>query len=396
MAATPASRIDSIRDVCLNTFFVAALLLPLAGQWSGIAPAADHAEKRELSPRPRLTAAPSTWRHFPRQFEAYFNDCFGFRPILIRWHSRLQYRLLRVSPSEKVVVGRDGWLFYRGIRSFHNEDPISDFRGARPLSPARLERWRHTLAARHEWLRARGISYVVVLVPNKGTIYPEAMHRAVPRRESTSPLQQVARRLADDPGLNVLDLRDVLVDGKAVNRVYLRTDTHWNHVGAFFAYRAIVERIRPLVPNLGAALELADFRPFYTIRQPGGDLAVLMGLEDIIREELLLAEPRAPWQAVDLTPNPGEDATRTLWCMETPQPHAPRAVVTGDSFINGLQPFLSEHFSRSVYTIAYGAFPEELIRREKPDIVIEEILERFLRREPRNPASWGPEPPACP
>ena len=59
------------------------------------------------------------------------------------------------------------------------------------------------------------------------------------------------------------------------------------------------------------------------------------------------------------------------------RPGLPRAVVLRDSMAISLIPLLSENFSRVVY-VSTRALDRALIEREKPDIVIEELVERSL------------------
>jgi len=52
-----------------------------------------------------------------------------------------------------------------------------------------------------------------------------------------------------------------------------------------------------------------------------------------------------------------------------------RAVMFRDSFVSWLIPFLSEHFSRIVYSWE-NSFDHELVGRKHPDVVIHEMVER--------------------
>ena len=52
-----------------------------------------------------------------------------------------------------------------------------------------------------------------------------------------------------------------------------------------------------------------------------------------------------------------------------------------DSYATWLIPLLSEHFSRVRYTWQY-TFDKEIVERENPDVVIQEMVERVLM-EPR-------------
>jgi hypothetical protein len=59
------------------------------------------------------------------------------------------------------------------------------------------------------------------------------------------------------------------------------------------------------------------------------------------------------------------------------RPGLPRAVVLRDSMAIPLIPLMSENFSRAVY-VSSRAFDKALIERERPDVVIEELVERSL------------------
>jgi len=59
------------------------------------------------------------------------------------------------------------------------------------------------------------------------------------------------------------------------------------------------------------------------------------------------------------------------------KPGLPRAVMLRDSMAIALIPLLSENFSRIVY-VSSRTLDRDLIEREKPDIVIEELVERSL------------------
>jgi len=69
----------------------------------------------------------------------------------------------------------------------------------------------------------------------------------------------------------------------------------------------------------------------------------------------------------------------------------PRAVVFRDSFASRLAPYLSEHFGRVVY-LWQNNFDAEVIRRERPDVVIQQIVGRHLHYV--SPYSNAPAPPA--
>ena len=68
-------------------------------------------ENRRPAPPPELSLRRSVLRRLPSGLEAYFNDRFPGREGLLALRADFELRGLGVSPSERVIVGRDGWLF---------------------------------------------------------------------------------------------------------------------------------------------------------------------------------------------------------------------------------------------------------------------------------------------
>src|SRR5262249_57369627 len=72
----------------------------------------------------------------------------------------------------------------------------------------------------------------------------------------------------------------------------------------------------------------------------------------------------------------------------------PRAVILGDSYAEALRPFLAEAFQHAIYDIRLGStdghkgyrLDRQLIEREQPNVVIQEILESNLTLLGRTPA----------
>ena len=56
---------------------------------------------------------------------------------------------------------------------------------------------------------------------------------------------------------------------------------------------------------------------------------------------------------------------------------APKLIMNRDSYSNFLIPYFAPHFSRQGYLWTPIFFPT-IIQKEKPDIVITEMMERFL------------------
>ena len=364
-------------DTALIALFLTTIGLPLAGTIFGWNAAGRQAEKRELAPFPALRADWNTLTAFPRGLDAYFQDNFGFRPLLVRWHSFLNMRMLGVAPSTTVMNGSEGWLFYA------DDGAVEDYVSDKPFDAEELEYWRDTLQQTDNWLRSRGIDYVFAIAPDKHAVYPERMPRWIHKLGDSRTDQLIAYMRAHST-VTVLDLRAALVEAKQRERVYSKTDTHWNPRGALVAYQAILRNagIQPWPRS--------EFQPTSTLA-PGLDLADMVGLSDIIKETVLGLKPLRPRAARIIEPADADPAgEEALLITEIPNADLPRAVVFRDSFSSSLIPFISEHFSRTVY-LWQNDFDPEVVEKENPDLVIHEIAGRRLTNHvPYNPLQNAP------
>src|SRR5438045_7216241 len=60
---------------------------------------------------PSATWRMREWRWYPTRFETALSDHLAGREALVGWHARLKVNGLRVSPTPRVWLGTDGWLF---------------------------------------------------------------------------------------------------------------------------------------------------------------------------------------------------------------------------------------------------------------------------------------------
>jgi hypothetical protein len=356
--------------------FVVLLALPLAATVTGVSVGPGVVEQRTPAPRPAWPPAPGTAVAYPRRFEAYWNDSFGLRAPLIRGHNQLKLALgLPPSAADRAILGRDGWLF---LRDSHG---LEYYRSARPFPPAALAEWSRHFEHARAWLAEREIAYLLVIVPDKATIYPELMPARIRRVREVSWSEELFTHLRARTPVEFLDLRQPLRAAKAEGRVFWRTDTHWSDRGAYAGYRAIMghlSRTWPELAPLGPEAFEVRTRPV-----PGQDIAHVLGLPDVLTDEMEALRPRLPRRAreVQATARRPDGWRRLVTERDGLGPGAVRAVVFHDSFMRALYPFLSEHFARVVYD--WRRQPDaDLIEAERPDVVIHEIGERFLMGPP--------------
>jgi alginate O-acetyltransferase complex protein AlgJ len=370
-AAGEPDRPAKVRDCALIACFLIAIPLPLVGRVLSLDSGFVLDENRTLSSRPELKRNVKDLAEYPAKFEAYFNDQFGFRKRLIHWLNFTKVAALGVSPSPKVIFGRNGWLFYGDV-------DIPYYRAVTPLSPAQLAAWLKRLEERQEWLADRGIPYLIVFTPLKGTIYPEYLPVVYNRIGTASRLDQLMRHLKAHSKLTIIDLREALLDEKSRHQVYYRTDTHWNTRGSYVGYTQIMRVLCGWFPEL-EPIPISAFEEAHCSEQ-GRDLALLLGMRPYFwdnYDDLRMIKPRLGHDVQTAPP------TSKVWMSgpdivyENPNRGLPKAVMFRDSFASWLIPLLSENFSRITYSWQY-TFEYETVERERPDVVIQEMVERAL------------------
>ncbi len=90
---------------------MALLVLPLAATDFREIQKFSIQENRELNDFPEWKWTDASLNAFPKQFDAAFNDRFGFRALFTRWHSMVKFFGFGVSPVAKVVAGKQNWLY---------------------------------------------------------------------------------------------------------------------------------------------------------------------------------------------------------------------------------------------------------------------------------------------
>uniref|UniRef100_A0A7C4RRD7 AlgX/AlgJ SGNH hydrolase-like domain-containing protein n=1 Tax=Desulfatirhabdium butyrativorans TaxID=340467 RepID=A0A7C4RRD7_9BACT len=363
-----------VRIGLICCFLFLLFLPPLATIWM------PKQETSRLENRKRATfpdfnkESPAT---FTRLLERYIADHVAFRETLGLLHNRALVVGFNKSPHPAIVLGKSGWLFH-GM-----EGSMEDVLGKKSLSVDTLDLWAKKLQRRKHWLERQGVQYLFVIAPDKQSIYPEYLPDAFQKRMTHQKrMDQLIAFLNQYTNVTVLDLRPALLQAKAIQPVYYRTDTHWNWYGGWVAYQRIIDVIQMWFPEV----RRLDERSVGVVekRFDTGDMALRLGLPDIFQEM-----ERAIW-----VPKPcaGEKKQRfnELSFIKTCAFASYRVLVVRDSFFTLIEPFLSESFHTSIYLWkpwpAMSSYDhpwvKEVLEEFKPDLVIEECVERFLDAEP--------------
>jgi len=370
-------------DVLLIVGFFAILGYPSLALFEGPEAAAERArvENRMVASRPPIHKLVDDPSAFVAGFKSFFEDQFAGRGRLVTANSKLRLDLLEVSANSKVIVGKHGSLFYAGepmVPAYDLGHEVAKQRRVRVLSEVRLRQMHEYLLSRKRWAEENGAAFLLVVAPDKTSIYPEFTPDWMAPVDAASVTDQFLGYLAEKGDVEFLDLRPALFEAKKGGQpLYHRDDTHWNQLGGFAGYAAISRRlaerfpsIRPLGPE-----DLAFSRGLRI-----GDLVAMLHLNDYVRERVTnvaIKAPRAkePPYPFDPTPIPGRPRLPKVYQVDDPS--LPKALIHHDSYMEAMQPFLAQNFQTSVFVWDFH-FVKKKIEGYKPDVLIYEFVERNI------------------
>lgn len=291
--------------------------------------------------------------------------------------------LLRMKIGDRVfsqvLLGKDGWMEYT------NGWSIDDFQNLTPLN--NKKDLRKKLVALNQYLESQGVTLLIVVAPNKATIYPDKLPEQIESLPGQSRLDQLSIYLKDG-GLHVVDLRPALMTARQNQDVYYKTNTHWNGYGAFVAYTTIVNALGSSYPEL-KPYKATDLK-LVTSDPSVQDIPRLIHVSTIT-EPMFFFEPKKPFVQT-LHPGDYEGYNKFSWI---PDSKLPTLLMFHDSFgFNYLNDYLSMNFAQSHY-FHLRSMPEYLTRESiqqfKPDIIIIEIVERDLELLPEYLSGFASE-----
>lgn len=290
----------------------------------------------------------------------------------------------------KAIISESGWCYLVNDTNHFLEHQF----GAREWGPLERDAAHSVLSQRIEVLGSLGASYLKFIVPEKSIVYPEYLPKAI------AGLSTVADRPATDlqgafPN-SVFYLGEGVRDAKSYGQLYFRGDTHTNWLGAWVVYRQIVDATCLTMPLARQPISYADLVP--AIASFDGDLSTQLpdtvyeewarrwaftratgAFENAVKLSLRAAEAKQLDVPEELTKR---FPKRLPLLYERADGRGPKAVIFRDSTADFLCDYLAEHFSRALFIWKDGQVLEDIVREERPDIVLHIMAERFVSQYP--------------
>jgi len=320
-------------------------------------------------------------RSYFKDLDLYINDRFAFRADLLSYNNNLMYKIGVSTKPEKIVLGKQGWLY---LGNSHAKT-ISKFRGLVHFDSTQLSSWFNYFITIQNYLKSKNILSYIVIAPDKQTIYPEYLPDYISRGKKT-PYDQI---IENSKSLNLIDLREPILNEKNNHnhQLYMKSDSHWNDLGAYIAYSIIMDRVKL---DLNIDPIFLDSSSYHIVESKTSDLMYLgMGSFDNKDENPYLKpnafgnnkiKVRSVFDDTWVEHNANKNINKTSILVSNKRKNH-KLLVIGDSFTDRVSKYYNNTFGevRYVHNTRYDeADLSSIIDTFKPDLVILEYVERSL------------------
>lgn len=282
-----------------------------------------------------------------------FDNNFWQRKFLISNFAKLKLDMGdRVFPQN--LVGKDGWLEYTNERSLDYHQTSAS------ISEKKLKQTRQIVKDLYDELRKRNIVLVLMIAPDKATIYPDKLPDEIQLSSTKSRLDAFSAYLKQHGPPVWVNLTPPLLNERKKHDVYYKTDTHWNPYGAFVAYTELINKLAQTYPQL-TPLSIDDFT-ITTGRPASFDTAGVMGATSLV-------EPPITFEKKD---------TKVIGATPTSSGKPLKLLFYRDSFGRRAEEFISYNFENAVSVSSNSRPSLKQIDEVKPDIIVIEFVERYF------------------
>jgi len=351
----------------LITLFMLVLLSPSVDNFFGFTKKIALNENRTLASFPNIKSIIKSPTTFFGNVDRFYNDHFGLRKALIKTAALLKFSIFKALINPKVVIGKKNWLFL--------EQAVNCETSTKKFTGSQLNKWKNYLEEMYFWSKNNGITYMFVIAPDKKSIYSEFLPNGLKARNKDGMFRQLVNYMKSESEFKITDLRPPLLEAKKENQVYYKTDSHWNQLGAFVAVKTIADNLRVTYPNI-KKYNLSDYDISEIDMNVDSTQIFLENAIEDINWKLKGAKGKTTFNKIEKKGSGEKIVT------ENDDPTKPNILVIGDSFINNLHPFISEMGNKVIFYIRKTPFRKEIsedfIKKEKIDIIIQEMTEKYL------------------
>ena len=316
---------------------------------------------------------------FVNKFEAYYLDNSPWRDELVTLNSLFSLYILDESPSEDAIKGECGWYFYK-------PQEIEDYKCINLLGYDELNKKISDVNECADLAKKFGSDMVILVAPNKSSVYDEYMPRYIKRFNNTTCRAAQIGDFIDNnyPDVKyvypVMELKDnILSDDK--HQYYMKLDTHWNYLGGYIGCKEVLKRIEIEIPEV-ESLSLVERNDMGSSAYGGFDMSNMLGMSSIYKKDVNYEIDGYYYKNEILyNGNPFQTVDEFYGTVSSYNQNAisdKKCVFVRDSYGTAMYPVLTNVFREVINPHHNNVVSMEELLAYKPDIIIWETVERNM------------------
>lgn len=309
-----------------------------------------------------------------KKISANFSRNFPLKHDYFKLFSFLKEDVFNSLSSPKKVIKWDNGWYFLGDNYSNN---LSESKGLILFTKEELEILSENLKYKKEWSQKNNMLYIMSIAPNKESVYGDMLPIA---QSGTNKKMFQIDSICKTLDIPFVDLGKQIPLKSKVN-TYHKSDTHWNEYGSYFGYKEFIEKLKGFYPSkeIAAPYTINDFKIDSSYNKDFGDLKQMIGElrgENMVTLQLLKPSNAKDEKAKNEIPStivvdPSEYEMR----FSAEVNNDIKILFLRDSFGGSILKYLKEHFKETIF-IFHRDFDKNLLKNEKPTILVEEIVER--------------------
>lgn len=295
----------------------------------------------------------------------------------------LFYKQYEVSSDNNVVItGKDGFLFLG-----NNYDRVTDLHRGFLNKNDEISITVPELKNKQDYFDQLSIDSAFIIAPDKYTTYRDKLPSWLITTDDTPVYQFLSR--ADEAGLKTLFLKDYIKNDELLT--FYKTDTHWNTYGAYLGYNATIDFLNT---SYGSNIKKVSAPVFLLTERHGGDLSKFAkysnsvtdyeaefdksDLSQITKCSYNISEMKH-YGCINETNSFSYTNDQAFYTKNENALNKKKILYLKDSFGTANSIFYQETFSETIqvhYNNLQGDNFLKLVIKEKPDIIIYQVVER--------------------
>lgn len=185
-------------------------------------------ENRNLEKRPTMEDFKNG--NYPQKFENYYDDQFVFREKLIKINRMFEAKLKK-SVVGNYYLGDDNWILGMFPKILNKEE---------------LDKYSSTINELAKISTDMGKDVYFTLTPHKTNMLKHLYPKFVDNKENISINKEAFKLKLNSSNITFLDNDGDMLNkfsGKKLEKLYFKTDHHWNGTGAFEGFKLMAEKM---------------------------------------------------------------------------------------------------------------------------------------------------------